>query len=144
MGCPSCGSDEWKLASFIYKQGLQHVNTNTTTIGAGVGSGGLGAGVAEGATNGTHQTALSIAAAPPPAPAEGGMTALVGVIFIAAAIYFIDGFWPIAGIGLIGFILGAALETKALAEPKATHQAAMQKWEKTRMCQRCGTLYLEE
>lgn len=142
MGCPSCNSDDWKLTSFVHKQGIQHVSTNTTTVGTATSTGGLGVGAAKGSTSGIHQTELSIAAAPPAPPDTGSSVIGLTILFVASAIYFVDSFWLVIGIGLIGFVLGIILSLTASAEPMKEYKAAMSKWEITRMCQRCGHLYI--
>jgi hypothetical protein len=58
LNCPNCHSDEWRLASMIYQDGLTHVNTSSNTVGVGVSSG-IGVGVGYSETTGLHQTELS-------------------------------------------------------------------------------------
>ena len=74
MNCPKCHSDDWKLASVIYDQGLTDVNTTTSggTLGAGIGTGGVNVGYARSSsdTSGEHQTNFSKLAAPPEMPSK--------------------------------------------------------------------------
>lgn len=76
MNCTKCHSDNWKLASVVYSQGLINVETSTSgsTIGVGVGTGGLGVGYAQNSsdTTGSHQTIFSQSAKPPTVPPHPG------------------------------------------------------------------------
>jgi hypothetical protein len=69
MTCPKCGSEEWKLASVVYAEGIHNLSATTNFFGGGLGADVLGvdigAGVGRGKTSGTHQTMLSELAAPP-------------------------------------------------------------------------------
>lgn len=72
MTCPSCGSDDWKLASVVYQQGLSHavLSSSGNTLGIGAGSGGVGVGYAKSnsTTQGVNQSEFSRRAARPEYP----------------------------------------------------------------------------
>lgn len=130
MPCPSCNSEEWKLASLVYKEGLSHIAT--TTVGAGAGPGAFGGGGAK--TTGTQQSALSKAAAPP----NGYVfTILLSVAMIISALFALlgSGFWWLIVACFVGGIAAV------YPGEHAKHTEAMSRWHATRMCQRCGTFY---
>lgn len=131
--CPKCQSDDWKLASFVYKAGLTHVTTRTDSFGVGVSSGGMGVGGSTGNTSGIHQTELSKLAAPPI-----GFEATTRLILFAFLFFFLGLFWhelfPLAALCLFGIVFTWS--------PDAKKQViAMAEWNERRLCQRCGTLY---
>jgi|GEM_PF-3427732 len=72
MACPKCGSEEWKLASLVYSEGIHNLSTSTNFVGSGLGDDafgvGIGTGVGRGKTSWIQQTRLSDLAAPPVKP----------------------------------------------------------------------------
>ena len=149
MSCPSCKSDDWKLARFVYQSGLSHVNTSTTNVGAGIGVGsqgvGGGVGVGRGSTSGQHQTGMSALSEPPKEPSNSAGTVYWVVAFLTL-IWLGGKSDVIAAIILIVSIIlwiGMKPELKKEYEKEvATYKEALANWEKTRVCQRCGTFYL--
>lgn len=146
MTCPSCGSEDWKLASLVYQEGLQHIDTRTTSTGVGIGAGGVGLGAARGNTSGIQQSALSQAAAPPEDP---GMEIMLRVALILALIgaciggiisggslfaAFLAGFMG----GIVGMFIGFFVGVFA---DKTEYHAQLAAWHKVKMCQRCGGFY---
>lgn len=149
MSCPECNSDDWKSASLVHEAGIVNIDTSTTSAGVGLGVGGgglgIGGGVASGKTTGQHQSNISAMAAPPTEPKN-----TVGPIFWLAVIGFAI---MVSGkSGFMGFLVlvgGFFLWNKKKTEFKALHEKkvvdykhALEQWEQTRMCQRCGCLYL--
>lgn len=134
MACPTCNSDDWKLASLVYEEGLQVVDTRTSGGAVGVGTGGFGGGVASGKTTGTVQSALSQRASP---PSGMPMTTLCMVAFLLTTVFglFKSIWFAVAGLCLVGAIAMWPSEAKA-------HQATLEIWRKTRMCLRCGHFYV--
>lgn len=134
MACPHCDSDDWKLASLVYQSGLTHVDTSTTAVGVGFTDDGMDPGVGVGDTVGTHQTELSRLAAPP--IGYRWTTALIKTCLFFAVLgwLFTEGLYLFAVIsGGIALLL-APLEYRQ-------HRNAMTTWERTRVCQCCGTFY---
>ena len=123
--------------SLVYREGLYTTNGNTLGVGIGIGPGGLGPGIGGGSFSGVAQSELSKLAAPP-----------------AETFYVTNFFLFIAGAGgLYGLISGiywwfiltgicVPLIFKAIKFDSEGHQAEMEKWEKMRMCTRCGRIYL--
>jgi hypothetical protein len=151
MTCPECGSDDWKSASLVYKAGLADIDTNTTAIGAGVGLGSNGAaagvGVGVGSTSGKQQTKLSLDSTPPEEPKDNQGT-IYWVIAIVLALMIGAQSDLIGGIVLIGsIILWQSLKgeiKKDYGKRLGEYKRKLRQWEATRVCQRCGLLYLPD
>lgn len=146
VSCPSCKSEEWKLASLVYSEGIQHVNTQTSGGGVGIGSGGIAVGAGGATTTGTHQSALSAAASPPEDPAKG-----IGFLIslVITLIFFIYGWlkndalfpgFALAAVGFAGSIIISPII--AIIFTRKLHAEQMAAWHKVRMCLRCGTFYV--
>lgn len=149
LACPKCGSDSWKSLSFLYNAGIMDVNTetNTTGRGIGIGTGGVGVGVSgsTGNTAGSLQSGLSALAAPPEKPQKihagviywglvllflamsGKENTVVGFVVLVIAIYSWSGF--------------NARSKAQGAKDIEDYQIASARWERSRMCQRCGEIY---
>lgn len=169
MTCPKCASEEWKLASVIHAGGLSSISTSTIGVGTGANAdvfgGGVGLGAGVGSTNGVQQTELSKLATPPtkemrPAKAFatlGGITLVVCVIILVVnAVFFSTrNFLPsdhpilvsILFIALFVMLIG---NVRLLGTPDITeafdekHKLALLKYEKKKMCLRCGAFYFED
>lgn len=149
MPCPNCGSDDWKLASLVYRDGLHNIETTSKGGGVGIGSGGIGVGVGKGSTSGIQQSALSQAAAPPVDPTgdKAGMLA----VGIGLAIAIIGGiakgsyFWGLFVAFPVGLLVGLVVAyIVAMTADNTKYEAQLRTWQQIRMCQRCGTFYLPE
>jgi len=152
MACPQCGSDDWKSASFVYKSGNFDIDTSTVSagIGGGLGSGGVaaGAGVSGSSTSGTQQSRLSIEVTPPEEPKNNdGMIYWVAVIFVFIMASGKSNF--VAAIILFGAIYFwfSSFRDKAAKHQEQRldeYKKKLTDWESTRVCQRCGHLYLPD
>jgi hypothetical protein len=139
MPCPRCNSNDWKLASLVYQEGLSSIKTYTTGTGqAFTGSGKTAFGFGESSTRATQQTALSQAASPP----RGFVFAKV-LGFILAVSFFCG----LTGIGnpyvcfTLSILSGLGLALVIPGESKS-HNDAMTDWSATSVCQRCGTFFI--
>lgn len=133
MTCPKCHSDDWKLASLVYKEGLTHVETKSGGGGIGISGGGIGAGVGGATTSGTHQTEISRLAAPP-SGFGASCSFIIGAIIFGLLGFLFSVLWILA----FGCIVGIFSTWSSDANK---HAAALAKWQNLRMCQRCGTFY---
>jgi hypothetical protein len=159
MGCPKCGSDEWKSASFVHKSGI--TSTSSRSFGGGVsvdgdlGVGGFG-------SSGENQTELSKLTAPPEpekgGPSEGSVGFGCSVFIIAPLILYwlyksyahVPGdelsAWPLVVLVLVVVFaliaLGVLSTEKPDAERDARNKRAADLYEKTRVCMRCGEIYV--
>jgi len=146
MSCPKCGSDDWKLAQLVHKEGLTHVQTNSNGVGVGISGGGLGLGVGGSSTEGKYQTAMSVAASPPEDSSEPIMFLLTACCFAAGFLYgwlvndsIVLGFLAAFIVGIPGAIISGFIAVFVI--PDGNYQAQLRLWEKTRMCTRCGCFY---
>jgi hypothetical protein len=138
MSCPSCNSDQWKLASLVYQEGLSTIDATTRVIGTGIGPSGIGTGAGTAYTSGIRQSALSAAAAPP----KGSV--IVGILFIVlvfCGLSFVF-FSPVIPLVYVITAVSAVALVALFPRARRKHNARMATYRMTRMCQRCGTLYL--
>lgn len=167
MGCPKCGSEEWKMASVIHAEGVSEVST--TTFGAGAGAdddalgGGVGLGAGVGKTSGTHQTLLSKQAAPPTKKMQPAVAVLIFGLLSLAVIFVLGrfGFWrgsvidsgpdfvdiwlAVSLLSVLGGWIGLALTPKGRKEElDREYKLALLEYEKKKMCLRCGTFYIDD
>ena len=149
MSCPSCKSDDWKLARFVHQSGLSQVNTSTTSVGVGVGGGtqgvGVGAGVGGSSTSGHIQTGISALSAPPKEPSNNGGTvywtiAVLLLIWLGGKSDVIA--WIIIIMSIILWIGMKSELRKTYEKNVADYKVDLAKWEITRICQRCGQFYV--
>jgi hypothetical protein len=139
MVCPSCSSDDWKLASLVHQQGISRITSHTSGSGlVWTGSEKPAFGMAQSTTRGTQQTAASQAASP---PSGFGFTkllclgiAICGFIGHSGADDAVFGY-SMAALCAVGVPFVVSAEAKS-------HRKAMTVWRRTRICQRCGTFYL--
>jgi hypothetical protein len=133
MSCPSCGSDEWKSASLVHKEGLS--TSDSKSVGAGITSRGA-FGVGGASTSGAQQTELSKAAAPPT------VFVMTGVLLMATLLTGIVGFF-FNWVWLLTALCAYGVVTVYRAESKQD-DILSERYKKTQMCTRCGTFYVQE
>ena len=134
MSCPACSCTDWKLASLVYREGLQRVKATTTGQAVGAGTTGIGGGFGSSRTNGIAQSELSRLAAPPAGMALTTLCTL-GVIVTGGFAFIFGKGWLLATVPLaLATVIAFQAESRA-------HGAALQEWSKVRMCTRCGHFY---
>lgn len=123
MSCPSCKSDDYKMASLVHKEGLSRVDTLKTGPGA-------------------IQSTLSEQAAPPNASVMTTILLTIAFIFGVIGVFvsvFLKEFSLLlyggCAISFVGMIIFARIEG-----PK--QKVATAAWQATRVCLRCGTFYV--
>lgn len=139
MTCPKCNSDDWKLASLVYKEGITHVNAESSGVGVGISASGLGAGIGKSKTSGIHQSETSKIATPPKAqtpPLSKGeiISGGIGLLILG----FVFSYWFI----LVGLIICPIAWLLWRPEDENFVDQRMENWENSRVCQRCGEIYL--
>lgn len=160
MKCPTCGGEEWKLASVIYAGGL----STTSSVGLGAGTEGSNLGVGVGAMKGTNQTGLSKSAAPPTLEYSKSKTkhpafkvavwsciiALLGNYFVGSgASSFSESpvlsvLFKVIPFAIFVFSLLAVFYTPhATPEAEEKYRQDMLEYENTKMCLRCGIFYVD-
>lgn len=163
IDCPSCHSHDWKLASFIYKAGLTHVNTSSNSVGVGVSSG-IGVGVSYSDTVGQHQTELSRLAAPPVKQsinrklsffeAIAEVTPAI-VMFLCFGYFYLNSdetFWDAMvaglktmGISLVFYIIFDMVygdkQSDWYRKEEDSYRQEHERWQKKKICMRCGTSF---
>jgi hypothetical protein len=173
MNCPSCGSGNWKMLPLVHSEGLVDVETVTSggTLGMGASTGGIGGAYtrSRASTEGTHQSELSKAAAPPEVAPHPGekltqkrqnemfliLQIVLSVGFVISA--FKDGVWyGLAATAFCYFLFkwfwGSSREPDGrYAEYLERYNAELDKhiktkkafedWERTAVCLRCATRF---
>lgn len=145
--CPKCGSDDWKAASFVHNAGITIVDTTTRSTGAGIGVGtggiGVGVGVSSGSTAGTLQNKVSASITPPVKPKNNAGTiywcVALFVLMMAGKNEVLAGFW-LLGVIMFWSTFSANAKRQHETDVKA-YDEALARWERSRVCQRCGCLY---
>jgi len=152
MGCPACGSNEWKSAALVYEEGTQATRSDGTGVGIGIGAGGVGVGAGRFTSNGTQQSYLAGAAAPPKAPFDWGdhmglVSFLLAVLIIGVALvgtaFDPFSFWQLLiGIGMVAGSVSIFRATgRASRQIAARHSQSLKRWSTKKMCTRCGHFY---
>lgn len=131
MACPDCGSEEWKSARLVHKEGLS--SSKSSTVGIGVSSG-LSIGLGGASTSGLAQTEISKLATPPSSFRMTGLC-LAGILATGIFGFAASGWWWLTAIFAI------LLVPVYLAESKEDDLTTA-RYEKTRMCTRCGKFYI--
>ncbi len=130
--CPSCGSNDWKYAEIVYKQGLTYVES----------------------TGEQHQTDLSKRATPPQPSVGGEASTGLGILtfFIGFPIVYFSSpevtFWGAFFSGklwlamfivvLVAMVLGLDKETP---ESKDQYIKNCEEWRNTKVCMRCSHFF---
>ena len=132
MTCPNCGSDQWKSASLVHKEGVS--TSDSTSSGIGVSSAGT-IGVGGASTSGTQQTELSKLTTPP-ATFVKTTRCLIGALITGLFGLAASWWWWLTALFVIGVIVFYRSETKE-------DDILSVRYKNTRMCARCGTFYVQ-
>lgn len=134
MPCPTCESEDWRLASLVYQEGLIHVSVNTMGGTVGMSKAGVGVGAVGANTSGVHQTELSKQAAPPEGSSAPELFGY-GAVICGFLGWMFSAWWLLLAVGCaIGAVTILFSDSKEQA-------AAMARWKLLRHCQRCGVFY---
>jgi len=132
--CPACGSNQWKSAQLVHKEGLSHVNTTTNNLGIGIGGSHIGVGASRGKTKGIIQSEISKGAAPP--EDNSWFTACIGGLIVTLVLGLFAHFWWFFS---FIFLLGIILSSKSHSQERTN---ALKEYESKRICQRCGNTWI--
>jgi len=131
MACPGCGSDQWKSASLVHKEGAS--TSESTSVGVGLSSTGS-VGVGGASTSGTQQTELSKLATPLATFVKTTrclIAALITGVFGFAASWW----WWLTALCVVGVVFFYRSESKE-------DDVLTERYKNTRVCTRCGTFYV--
>ena len=131
MTCPNCGSEQWKSASLVHKEGAS--TSASTSVGIGLSSGGT-LGVGGASTSGVQQTELSRLTAPP-ATFVNTTRCLIAVLVTGVLGFIASWWWWFTALCVVGVVLFYRSEIKE-------YDVLWERYENTRMCTRCGTFYV--
>lgn len=134
MECPFCDSDQWKMASLVYQEGLSHFSARTFAQNLNQFDSQSGSNRIFD-TTGTQQSGLSKLAAPP----KGYTYTWILVISLVFLFLIVlqAGFFAIPA--LIVVIISIIY---IYPKEKEYYQRSYSNWCDTRMCLRCGKFYI--
>lgn len=145
--CPKCGSEQTQRVAILRGMGTAALSASTVGVAAGGESfGDIAAGIGAAATAGTLTSTLAAQLAPPARPKPPGtMGGVIGCLLGVAACVQSGGasqsLVPIL-FPVFGTFLGAAVHYALLAgeykKRVAAHEHALQAWERSFLCMRCG------
>jgi hypothetical protein len=133
MTCPNCGSEEWKSASLVHKEGSS--TSESSSFGVGVSSSGE-LGVGGMSTTEVQQTELSKLASPPEKYANT-VRYLIFVMVTGVLGFIASWWWWLTALCVIGVIAFFRVESKE-------DDVVSERYNNTRMCTQCGTFYVYE
>ena len=137
MQCPTCHSDNVQKLSLVYEQGTQNIRTTGRTTGGGVGlgRGGLmvGGGGGTTRTKGKSQSIAAQKAAPP----DKKKIALPVLLIVAGVLLF--SYSTMLGVAVLA--AGGFLLWKFSQYNSQTYPPLYAQWEKSWLCNKCGSLF---
>ena len=155
LRCPNCGSTDLKKVSLAYQEGLFYTAARTQLRVAGVGSCGPDLLIGKATTRGFHQSVLSKQLNPPVKWSYRKLTLWWVVVFLSIGwiVFYINTIpknsaavlspplvlW--SGLSAVTFLL---LLVFFWRHNQSTHKRRYSQWERSLLCQRCGTLTEQE
>jgi len=142
MNCPSCNSDNTQRLEVVFEQGTNHINTTSST-NVRPAFGAISTAKATTSTSGVSMSKSAQKAAPPPkkgykVPAIG---VIVGLVVVFATLQPFNVLWFIIGLVIAcgaGYLLFSAFKYNMKSWPDA-----YQVWQKSWMCNKCGSIFVE-
>lgn len=148
LHCPRCTSSDLKNISLAYQEGLYRVNTHTRIIGFLIGNG-PDMFVGRTKTTGFHQTELSKRLNPPLKWSYGKLLLWAGIISTLALIAFVIHVNstppPVSSLPAKLYVIFAPILLTFLvvvfwSHNHVTYRRRYVQWERSFICQRCGTI----
>ncbi len=131
LRCPNCGSTDLKKVSLAYQEGLFYTAARTRLRAVGVGSCGPDFVIGKATTRGFHQSVLSKQLTP---PVKWSYRKLI-LWWVSPPLVL----W--SGLSAVTFLL---LLVFFWRHNQSTHKRRYSQWERSLLCQRCGTLTEQE
>lgn len=134
MGCPQCQSKDWKSASRVYRSSLNDVTAVTSLVGE-----------PRAYAKGHRRMALSAHVMPPRKPRNVAAKWYWGASSAVIAVAWGGGGPRVAcvagAVALGGWLWNRDALLKGYRAALAQYQADFARWNRTRVCQRCGLSY---
>ena len=151
LRCPQCNNTDLKKLSLAYEEGISHVNARTRLRGVVVGSAGPDLVVGTGSTKGIQQTAASKAVAPPTRWSYIKLTGWWILLFLAIGwiVFYTNTVTtnsrtiasvPLAVYMALAVCIFVALCVGFWKHNHATYPRRFAKWNRSFVCNRCGTI----
>jgi hypothetical protein len=151
LHCPHCTSSDLKKMSLAYQEGIHLVKTRTGLLGLVLGEGGPGLAVGRAVTRGIQQTELSKALSPPRKWSYLKLilrSMVVTACALGAYVVFVASSTPPVStlpLKLYVFLAPVIFALVALAvwrHNRLVYPLRYAKWDRSFLCQRCGTVSL--
>jgi hypothetical protein len=151
LRCPNCDSTDLKKVSLVYQEGLFYTVAHTRLRAVAVGGGGPDFIIGKATTRGFHQSVLSKQIGPPVKCSYRKLTrgwALVS-FSIGWIVFYINTFTKgssavlsaplvlFSGLSVVMFLVSLVLVWR---HNESTYKQQYSRWERSFLCQRCGTL----
>jgi ribosomal protein S27AE len=140
--CPECGSSDVVRVAIAYERDRRRASTQS--VGIGAASGGLAIGAA--ASESTSHSIFSERLEPPKYQEQMPSTGLC--ILVLSLLAFTLAFPPLAIVTIPAGFFGLRRPFRAFyaqqAQAKKDHSAALEDWERRWVCQRCGSVALDD
>ena len=155
LRCPNCGSTDLKKVSLAYQEGLFYIVARTRLRAVAVGGSGPDLIIGKATTRGFHQSVLSKQLTPPVKWSYRKLILWWVVVFLSIGwiVFYINTIpknsaavlspplvlW--SGLSAVTFLL---LLVFFWRHNQSTHKRRYSQWERSLLCQRCGTLTEQE
>lgn len=155
LRCPKCNGTDLKKVSLAYQEGLYRVDASTRLSAALVGGSGPDLAVGHATTQASHQSALSKRLTPP------AKWSYRKVLFWSVLVFGCGGWLvfyvntvatnattvistPLVLFGLVGAVAVIGLVLLARKHNHSAYQRQYAAWDRSFICQRCGTVSEQE
>ena len=149
LHCPNCNSTDLKKVSLAYQEGLFYTAARTRLRAVAVGGCGPDLIIGKATTRGFHQSVLSGKLRPPVKRSYRKLILWWGLLFLSAGwiIFYVNAITrnssAVLSPPLIVFSWLSAL-VLFWRHNQSTHKHRYSQWERSFLCQRCGTLTEQE
>ena len=155
LRCPNCNSTDLKKVSLAYQEGLFYTAARTRLRAVGVGGGAPDFIIAKATTRGFHQSLLSKQLTPPVKWSYRKLTLWWVVVFLSIGwiVFYINTVTKgssavlsaplvlFSGLSAVTFLLLLVL---CWRHNQSAYKRRYLQWERSFLCQRCGTLMTQE
>ena len=155
LRCPNCNSTNLTKVSLAYQKGLSYTVAHTRMRAVGVGGSGPDLIIGKATTRARHQSALSQRLRPPVKWSYRKLFLWWAVMFLSIGwiIFYIDTFTrnssavlspPLIRFSLLSAATFLVLMILFWRHNQSTYKRRYSQWERSFLCQRCGTLMEQE
>jgi hypothetical protein len=151
LHCPKCNSTDLKKVSLVYEEGLYRTDARTRLSAALVGGNGPDLVLGRATTKATHQSAFSKELSPPAkwSYVKVGSWSVLAFLCIGWLVFYINAVTtnsstvlsvPLTAFGLVSCGIFVLLLFLVWKHNRFTYQRQYAEWDRSFVCQRCGTI----